>query len=186
MRNSTLALLVAAFSIGLMTGDVDAQGHHHKNRNHIWHNGKHYHVHGHAHHKKHHAKHKKHHKRVAEKPIVVAQVDVSTQSMHLTVNGWSYGNWAVSTAGRGYHTPHGTFGVQRLAAVYYSKKYDNSPMPHSVFISGGNAIHGSYHIRSLGRPASHGCVRLSPEHAAELYALVEKYGSRHTRIIVTD
>ncbi len=183
MSRSTLALLFAAFSFGLMTGDVDAQGHRHKNHNHMWHNGKHYHLHGHTHHKIHHAKHKK---RLAEKPVVVARVDVSSQSIEVSVNGWSYGTWPVSTAGRGYHTPHGTFGVQRLAAVYYSKKYDNSPMPHSVFFSGGNAIHGSYHIRSLGHPASHGCVRLSPEHAAELYALVQKYGPRHARIIIAD
>jgi L,D-transpeptidase catalytic domain len=186
MRKSTLAMLVAAFSFGLMTGDVDAQGSHHKNRNHMWHNGKHYRLHSNTH-KKHHAKyHKKHHVRVAVKPIVVAQIDVSSQTLNVSVNGWYYGSWAVSTARRGYSTPRGTFGVQRLAAVYYSKKYDNSPMPHSVFFSGGNAIHGSYHINSLGRPASHGCVRLSPDHAAELFALVQKYGPRYTRIIVSE
>ncbi len=190
MRKSTLALLFAAFSFGLMTGDVDAQGHRHKNRNHIWHNGKHYQVHGHKHkhhRKKHHVKHhKKHVRHAALAPIVVAQIHVATQMMTVDVNGWSYGHWSVSTAGRGYSTPYGTFGVQRLEEVYYSKKYDNSPMPNSIFFSGGNAIHGTYHIRSLGHPASHGCVRLLPEHAAELYALVEKYGPRRTRIIVTN
>jgi len=59
-------------------------------------------------------------------------------------------------------------------------------MPHSVFFDGGIAIHGSYHIRSLGRPVSHGCVRLAPEHAAEFFDLVKQYGPRHTKIIVTD
>jgi lipoprotein-anchoring transpeptidase ErfK/SrfK len=184
MRKTTLALLVAAFSFGLATVDVDAQGRRHHNRNHLWHNGKHYQGHG---LKKHRAKHvKKHHKRVVVKPIVVATIDVSSQSLNVAVNGWSYGTWAVSTARRGYSTPRGTFGVQRLAAVYYSKKYDNSPMPHSVFFYGGNAIHGSYHLRQLGSPASHGCVRLAPEHAEELFALVEKYGPKYTRIIVQE
>jgi len=117
---------------------------------------------------------------------VVAHVDVSTQTLDLIVDGEHYADWAVSTAGNGYHTPRGTFRVQRMAKVWFSRKYDNSPMPNSVFFNGGIAIHGSYHIRSLGHPASHGCVRLAPEHAAELFSLVQKYGASHTRVIVTD
>jgi len=173
MRKSTIALLFAAFAFGFMTIEADAKIRH-------WHH------HHHHHHRHHHHHHQKHHRRIAEKPIIVAQIDVSSQSMYVSVNGWPYGTWAVSTAGTGYHTPRGSFGVQRLAAVYYSKKYDNSPMPNSVFFTGGIAIHGSYHTRSLGHPASHGCVRLSPQHAAELYALVQEYGPRRTRIVVTD
>jgi lipoprotein-anchoring transpeptidase ErfK/SrfK len=119
-------------------------------------------------------------------PIVVANIDVSSQSMSVNVNGWPTGYWAVSTARPGYHTPRGSFRVQRMARVYFSKKYDNSPMPNSVFFSGGIAIHGSYHIRQLGTPASHGCVRLAPENAARLYELVEEYGAARTRITVTD
>ena len=119
-------------------------------------------------------------------PIVVAHVTVHSQDLYLTVNGWPTGDWPVSTAGVGYHTPRGTFHVQRVARVWLSKKYDNSPMPNSVFFDGGIAIHGSYHIKSLGRPASHGCVRLHPDNAAKLFALVEKYGLSRSRIVVTD
>ncbi len=137
-----------------------------------------------AHHQK--AKHKKHIRKPAPPPIVVANVDISSQTMHVEVNGWSYGNWWVSTARAGYSTPHGSFRVQRLARVYYSKKYDNSPMPYSVFFYGGNAIHGTTHIGSLGRPASHGCVRLAPSNAAALFALVEEYGASRTKITITD
>ncbi|MDE2385893.1 MAG: L,D-transpeptidase, partial [Alphaproteobacteria bacterium] len=39
---------------------------------------------------------------------------------------------------------------------------------------------------SLGHPASHGCVRLLPQHAAELFALVERYGMGRTRIVISD
>lgn len=106
--------------------------------------------------------------------------------MSVRVNGWYYGRWKVSTARRGYHTPRGAYRVQRTARVYYSKKYDNAPMPNSVFFKGGYAIHGSYHIKSLGRPASHGCVRLHPTNAAKLYNLVLKYGKRATRIVIVD
>jgi len=133
------------------------------------------------------AAHKKHHHHALPMPpIVVAHVNVTSQSLILTVNGWPMGMWPVSTAGVGYHTPRGTFRVQRLAKVWFSKKYDNSPMPNSVFFDGGIAIHGSYHIRSLGHPASHGCVRLRPDNAERLFALVEKYGISRSQVVVTD
>jgi lipoprotein-anchoring transpeptidase ErfK/SrfK len=119
-------------------------------------------------------------------PAVSVVIDISSQSMSVRVNGWYYGRWKVSTARRGYYTPRGTFRVQRTAKVYYSRKYDNSPMPNSVFFKGGYAIHGSYYVRSLGRPASHGCVRLLPANAAKLYNLVQKYGSKSTRITIID
>lgn len=118
--------------------------------------------------------------------LVVAHVDISTQTLTLEVNGWPEGRWAISSARAGYHTPRGSFGVTRTARVYYSKKYDNAPMPNSVFFHGGYAIHGTYHLANLGRPASHGCVRLAPANAAAFYSLVQKYGASRTRVIVTD
>jgi hypothetical protein len=61
--------------------------------------------------------------------------------------------------------------------MHYSRKYDMSPMPYSIFFRGGYAIHGSYATGALGRPASHGCVRLAPENAAVLYQLVQMEGA---------
>lgn len=119
-------------------------------------------------------------------PIVNVVIDVSSQSMSVRVNGWYYGNWKVSTARAGYHTPRGSYRVQRTARIYFSKKYDNAPMPNSVFFYGGYAIHGTGHLKQLGRPASHGCVRLHPSNAAALYSLVQRYGSRFTRITIVD
>jgi hypothetical protein len=40
----------------------------------------------------------------------------------------------------------------------------------------GHAIHGSYEVKTLGKPVSHGCVRISPHNAAMLYDLVAKTG----------
>ncbi len=122
----------------------------------------------------------------AHAPAVDVLIDISSQSMSVRVNGWYYGRWKVSTARPGYYTPRGVYRAQRTARVYFSKKYDNAPMPNSVFFKGGYAIHGSYHIKSLGRPASHGCVRLHPTHAEKLYNLVLKYGLRATRITIVD
>ena len=119
-------------------------------------------------------------------PIVDVNIDISSQAMSVWVNGWPYGFWKVSTARAGYHTPRGSYRVTRMAKVYFSKKYDNAPMPNSVFFYGGFAIHGTGHIRALGRPASHGCVRLHPRNAAALYALVQEYGPRQTRITLRD
>ena len=182
MKKTTLALLVAAFAFGFSTADVAAKAHHHKMHHNMWHHIKHYSA------ARHHYRHQKHHRKthhVAVLPVVVAHISIGMQRLSLDVNGSHYSDWAVSTARAGYHTPQGSFSATRIARVYFSKKYDNSPMPYSVFFHGGNAIHGTYHIGALGHPASHGCIRLLPQHAAELYALVERYGMARTRITVT-
>jgi hypothetical protein len=103
-------------------------------------------------------------------------VDLSTQSMMVNGSNASY-SWPISSARGGYVTPQGTYGVQSLQTMHYSKKYHNSPMPHSIFFHGGFAIHGTYDLANLGRPASHGCVRISPANAATLYALVRQEGA---------
>jgi hypothetical protein len=51
-------------------------------------------------------------------------------------------------------------------------------MPHSIFFSGGYAIHGTYEIAALGTPASHGCIRIAPSHAAALFQMVRAEGAR--------
>ena len=115
---------------------------------------------------------------------MLAKVDISSQTMSVYVDGELTYSWPVSTARKGYHTPRGSFHAQSLALMHYSKKYDNAPMPHSVFFDGGYAIHGSYAVRSLGHPASHGCVRLAPGNAATFYSLVQEQGRSATKIIV--
>jgi hypothetical protein len=110
---------------------------------------------------------------------VSIQIDLSSQTMHVSSNSGSY-SWPISTARWGYRTPHGVFHPQGLQLMHYSKKYHMSPMPHSIFFAGGYAIHGTYETASLGRPASHGCVRLSPAHAAILYQMVQAEGARIT------
>ena len=81
-------------------------------------------------------------------------------------------------------TPAGTFHPHMLARRWFSSKYDNSPMPHSIFFDGGIAIHGTYESAYLGRPVSHGCVRLLPANATELFGLVQQEGMDATTIVV--
>ena len=104
-------------------------------------------------------------------------IDLSGQRMHVTSSSGSY-NWAVSTARSGYSTPRGSYAPTSLQRVHYSRLYHNSPMPHSIFFRGGYAIHGTYETGALGRPASHGCVRLSPGNAAALFSMVKAEGAR--------
>ena len=115
---------------------------------------------------------------------VEARIDLSSQRMYVKVNGVKKYTWKVSTGRSGYSTPTGTYRPKRLERDWYSRKYDNAPMPHSVFFHGGYAIHGTTAIGRLGRRASHGCVRLHPSNAAKLYSLIRKYGMGNSRVIV--
>lgn len=125
-------------------------------------------------------------KRYRAAPAAVqVYIDISSQSMSVRVNGSHYASWRVSTGRAGYYTPRGTYGVKRMAKMHYSRKYDNAPMPNSIFFHGGYAIHATGAIRALGRPASHGCVRLHPSNAAALYSLVQRHG-RRARITLTN
>ena len=114
------------------------------------------------------------------------RVDVSSQTMTVLRHGQVIHTWKVSTARKGYITPRGSWRPTRLHRMWYSRKYDNSPMPYSVFYRGGYAIHGTGAVKQLGRPASHGCIRLKTANAARFYGLVKEYGRGNTRITVVN
>jgi lipoprotein-anchoring transpeptidase ErfK/SrfK len=115
---------------------------------------------------------------------VIVDIDRADQTMSVSVDGMTRYHWRVSTARRGYITPPGSYHPQMLARQWFSRLYYNSPMPHSIFFYRGYAIHGTYEISRLGGPASHGCVRLDPDHAAVLFDLVEREGMRATTIVI--
>ena len=115
---------------------------------------------------------------------LVATVSLSTQRMQVQVDGHAAYEWKVSTARAGYVTPTGSFKPTRLHEMWYSRKYDNAPMPHSVFFHGGYAVHATDAVKRLGRPASHGCIRLHPDNAADFYALVKSVGATNTSIVI--
>ena len=105
--------------------------------------------------------------------------------MTVFVNGLQRYHWLVSTGAPGHSTPSGTYTASSMNEIWYSKQWDNAPMPHAVFFTKeGHAIHGTNEIKRLGKPASHGCVRLSPPNAATLYALVEENGLDHTQVVL--
>jgi lipoprotein-anchoring transpeptidase ErfK/SrfK len=113
-------------------------------------------------------------------------VDKSAQTMSVLVDGVPRYSWQVSTGRAGYDTPDGFFTPFRMERDYFSKEWDDAPMPHAIFFTPeGHAIHGSYDTRRLGSPVSHGCIRIAPANAATLFGRVAAEGLGHTKVVVT-
>ncbi len=111
---------------------------------------------------------------------VVAKVDLSSQRMRVYKNGVHQYTWKVSSGRSGYRTPTGSWSIKRMHKRYFSRKYNGAPMPYAMFYNGGFAVHGTGSISRLGRPASHGCIRLHPSNAAKLFSMVRRSGGRVT------
>src|SRR6185503_3860881 len=123
----------------------------------------------------------------AAQAAVLITIDKSIQQMTVAVDGRPLYQWPVSTGkGARYDTPSGKFKAFRMERDHFSKEWDDAPMPFSIFFTQkGHAIHGSYDVKRLGTPASHGCVRLAPANAEKLYALVEQEGVLNTTVVLT-
>jgi len=117
---------------------------------------------------------------------VAVTISKSEQRLSVRLDGAEAYRWKISTGRAGRATPSGNFRPIRLEPHWYSHKFDNAPMPWSVFFHGGYAVHGTLEVSHLGRPVSHGCVRLKPEQAYTLYSLIQREGAEHTRITVLD
>jgi hypothetical protein len=104
-------------------------------------------------------------------------VDLDAQRMTVTRDSGETVVWKISSGRSGYETPSGHYSVYRMEADHFSDEYDQAPMPYAMFFSPrGLAIHGTYE-KGLGRPRSHGCVRLAIANARQLYEWVEKEGA---------
>jgi hypothetical protein len=116
---------------------------------------------------------------------VLITINKVSQKMTVKVDGETEYVWPVSTGVRGRETPSGKYRPFRMEKDHFSKEWDDAPMPNSIFFTGqGHAIHGSFYVKSLGRRASHGCVRLAPDNAAKLYSLVQKAGMQNTTVVL--
>jgi hypothetical protein len=114
---------------------------------------------------------------------VRVEVNLNTQRMKVTTPDGDVRHWAISSGKTGYRTIRGTYRPYMLKTYHYSRKYGGA-MPHSIFFKGGYAIHATGAVSRLGSPASHGCIRLAPGNARELYSMVQRYGQRSTRIAI--
>lgn len=118
----------------------------------------------------------------AARAAVTAEISISEQRMRVyDEQGTLLYAWPVSTGRRGHATPRGAFSALGFERMHYSRKYDNAPMPHSVFFTNkGHAIHAATGrgIGTLGQRASHGCVRLPPAAARAFFRLAHSTGAR--------
>jgi hypothetical protein len=58
---------------------------------------------------------------------------------------------------------------------HFSRECDDAPM---------HAIHGTEHLRNIGRPASHGCARPEPENARVLFDMVMEEGVANVKVVL--
>ena len=116
---------------------------------------------------------------------LLINIDKASQKMTVFLDGMQRYEWPVSTGMRGYTTPSGTYTASSMNEIWYSRQWDNAPMPHAIFFTKkGHAVHGTNETKKLGKPASHGCVRLAPENARTLFALVKEKGLENTDIVL--
>ena len=116
---------------------------------------------------------------------ILVTIDKSAQQMSVAVDGAQRYVWPVSTGRRGYDTPNGSYKPNRMDADHFSQEWDNAPMPHTIFFDmHGHAIHGFSDVKHLGLAVSHGCVRLSPDHATTLFNLIKAQGMSETKVVV--
>lgn len=121
-----------------------------------------------------------------ERGRITIEVDKSSQRMTVYVDGEKRHVFKVSTGKAGFATPSGTFRVLNMKPMHYSQKYDNAPMPNSMFFTNvGHAIHATNAVKNLGHVASHGCIRLAPRDAKMLYDLVASTGMRSVKIHIS-
>lgn len=115
---------------------------------------------------------------------VLARVSIGEQKIRVYHEGRLLYTWPVSTAKAPKYTPPGQFTPEFLSKDHRSKRYNNAPMPWAIFYHGNYAIHGTNQIKRLGKPASHGCVRLHPDNARILFRMVRAEGLAQTQVTI--
>jgi hypothetical protein len=103
---------------------------------------------------------------------VAITVDIANQIAFVFKGSQLIGVTNVSTGKKGHPTPLGFWTINWKREKYFSRKYDNAPMPWMQNIDDkGIAFHGG---KTPGYPASHGCIRLPMAFAKQLFTLTKK------------
>ena len=105
-----------------------------------------------------------------EKEIIIS---LENQKLYKLENGRIIESFPVSSGVNGHRTPTGKFKVHSKTPHAWSNKYECSMLNWMAFTNDGlyglHALKGTKYLNKLGRRASHGCVRLSPDAAITLY-----------------
>ena len=104
-------------------------------------------------------------------PIVMT-VDLEARVISVFRGGYEIGAAAVLLGTQEHPTPLGTFPIRYKQRHNVSEKYNNAPMPYSMFLtSDGIALHGSEVENGY---ASHGCIGMPNDFAAKVFAVAKK------------
>ncbi len=98
-------------------------------------------------------------------------IDLLVQMAYVYRGDQLVGAATISSGQQGKETPLGFWKILEKRRTYFSRKYDNAPMPWMQRIDEfGIALHGG---KLPGFPASRGCVRLPMAFAEKLYGLTK-------------
>lgn len=115
-----------------------------------------------------------------DKPVHLI-VSVAKQRVDVYVGGELITSSPVSTGKKGYATPTGVFSILQKKKFHRSNIYSRAPMPFMQRLTwSGIALHASDQVPD--HPASHGCVRLPPDFAKQLFGFTD-IGAH---VIITD
>jgi|TARA_R100000049_G_C1953980_1_gene104872 lipoprotein-anchoring transpeptidase ErfK/SrfK len=104
-------------------------------------------------------------------PIVIT-VDLDARVVSVFRGGYEIGAAAVLVGTQEHPTPLGVFPIRYKMRDNVSEKYNNAPMPYSMFLTNdGVALHGSQVENGY---ASHGCIGLPNAFAAKVFAVAKK------------
>jgi hypothetical protein len=107
----------------------------------------------------------------SDAPVTVL-VSLRDQRAYVYRDGIRIAVTTVSTGKPGHDTPTGIFPIMGKEKMHHSNKYDNAPMPWMQRLTQwGHALHAG-NVRPT--PASHGCVRLPPKFAEQLFSLTKR------------
>jgi lipoprotein-anchoring transpeptidase ErfK/SrfK len=112
-------------------------------------------------------------------PVIIT-VDLRAQTLSVFRNGYEIGAAVILYGATDKPSPKGAFPITQKVADYYSRTYDNAPMPFAQRLtSDGVFIHGS--DVQWGR-GTHGCIGVPTEFAKKLFG-VTKLGDI---VVITD
>ncbi len=98
-----------------------------------------------------------------------AIISIREQRLHFYRDGEHIADVPVATGVPGHLTPLGVFSVIQRDRYHHSNIYSNAPMPYMERITwSGVAMHEG---PGVGHQASHGCIRMPHNFAAELWGL---------------
>jgi len=77
---------------------------------------------------------------------ILINIDKTNQKMMVFLDGVEKYDWPVSTGKAGYSTRSGTYTATSMNEIWYSKQWDNAPMPHSIFFMKDQCAHATFNF----------------------------------------